>query len=118
MNALISIIPGLSFQIKAFLEILCEKSNLYLLPEICDEYNEILLKYRKITKVKLFLSSYLEKNLGKVIFDKLKVLTGSDEVILNIIYSPKLLGGFLLEYNSIILDASIFNELSQITKKM
>ena len=36
----------------------------------------------------------------------------SNEIILNVSYNPKLLGGLILEYNSLSIDASILNEFS------
>ena len=42
----------------------------------------------------------------------LKNLTQSKEVVLNVSYNPKLLGGLVLEYNSSAIDASILKEFS------
>ena len=40
----------------------------------------------------------------------LKKVTNANEVLLTVSYDPKLLGGFVLEYNSVALDASLLNE--------
>ena len=42
----------------------------------------------------------------------LKTLTNSTEIILTTAYNPKLLGGLILEYNSVAIDASILKEFS------
>ena len=36
----------------------------------------------------------------------------SNEIILNVSYNPKLLGGLIIEYKSIAIDASILKEFS------
>ena len=43
---------------------------------------------------------------------RLKKITNSKEILLNVVYNPQLLGGFILEYNSISTDASILKEFS------
>jgi len=42
----------------------------------------------------------------------LKNVTNSTEVILSTSYNPKLLGGLIVEYNSVAIDASILKEFS------
>ena len=106
------IFPGLSKLMRAFLKILTEKGDLRLLPEIADEYNETLLKFQGITKVRLYTASILEEHYGLFLLKTLKTLTNSKEVILNVTYSPRLLGGLILEYNSTSTDASLLKEFS------
>ena len=112
VTLLYSVYPGLSKTTKSFLEILTERNHLFLLPSICEEFLEILLKFRKSVKVKLVVGSILQKKCGKLLLETLRKLTNAKTVILNLTYSPKLLGGFLLEYNSTLIDASILNEFS------
>jgi len=112
LNLLLSIFPGLTLITRAFLTILTEKSHLSLLPEISDEYNETLLKFKSSTQVKLITSSILEENYGVTLLEALKGLTKSKEVILNVSYNPQLLGGLIIEYNSTSTDASILKEFS------
>ena len=63
-------------------------------------------------KVKLITSTFLQKNYGKLLLESLKKLTQSKSILLSVSYNPKLLGGFILEYNSTILDLSLLNEFS------
>lgn len=109
---LVSIFPGISKLMRAFLKVLTERSHLSLLPEISDEYNETLLKFQGITKVRLITASTLEEHYGLFLLKTLKTLTNSKEVILNVTYSPRLLGGLILEYNSTSTDASLLKEFS------
>lgn len=112
LTVLLTIFPGLSVTMKSFLEVLTERSHLALLPEICEEYTKLLLKFKNSTKVKLITASSLEERYGSLLLTKLQKLTGSSEVILNIAYNPKLLGGFIVEYNSTSIDASVLKEFS------
>lgn len=112
LNVLLTIFPGLSVTMKSFLEVLTERSHLALLPEICEEYTKLLLKFKNSTKVKLITASSLEERYGSLLLSKLQKLTGSSEVMLSIAYNPKLLGGFIVEYNSTSIDASVLKEFS------
>jgi len=112
LSVLLTIFPGLSVTMKSFLEVLTERSHLSLLPEICEEYTKLLLKFKNSTKVKLITASSLEERYGSLLLSKLQKLTGSSEVMLSIAYNPKLLGGFIVEYNSTSIDASVLKEFS------
>jgi ATP synthase F1 delta subunit len=112
LDVLFDIFPGLTVTTKSFLKILTERSHLSLLPEVSEEYNQILLKFKNSTRVKLITASLLQENYGLALLRALKILTSSSEIILNISYNPKLLGGLILEYNSISTDASILKEFS------
>jgi ATP synthase F1 delta subunit len=112
LDVLFDIFPGLTVTTKSFLKILTERSHLSLLPEVSEEYNQILLKFKNSTRVKIITASLLQENYGLALLRALKILTSSSEVILNISYNPKLLGGLILEYNSISTDASILKEFS------
>ena len=47
-----------------------------------------------------------------VLLQTLRKLTSSKDIILNVTYNPKLLGGIIIEYNSTSIDASILKEFS------
>jgi F-type H+-transporting ATPase subunit delta len=112
LEVLLNIFPGLTVTMKSFLKILAERSHLSLLPSISDEYTRILLKFKNSTKVRLVIASILQEGYGMLLLNTLKKLTSSTEVILNVSYNPKLLGGLILEYNSTLIDASVLNEFS------
>ena len=97
---------------KSFLKVLKERNHLMLLSEISDEFNKILLKFKQSTKVKIIVASPLEENIGLTVLNSLKTITNSTEVILKTAYNPKILGGLVLEYNSVAVDASILKEFS------
>jgi len=112
LEVLMNIFPGLTVTTKSFLKVLTERSHLSLLPEISNEYNRLLLKVKNSTNVKLIIASMLQESYGPLLLNTLKKLTNSQEVILNLSYNPKLLGGLIVEYNSTSVDASILKEFS------
>ena len=112
LEVILNIFPGLTITMKSFLKILAERSHLSLIPSISDEYTRILLKFKNSTKVRLVIASILQEGYGMLLLNTLKKLTSSTEVILNVSYNPKLLGGLILEYNSTLIDASVLNEFS------
>ena len=112
LEVILNIFPGLTVTMKSFLKILAERSHLSLIPSISDEYTKILLKFKNSTKVRLVIASILQEGYGMLLLNTLKKLTSSNEIILNVSYNPKLLGGLILEYNSTLIDASVLNEFS------
>jgi F-type H+-transporting ATPase subunit delta len=112
LEVILNIFPGLTVTIKSFLKVLTERGHLSLVPEISDEYSRILLKFNNSTKVKLITASSLQESSGNLLLETLRKLTGSKDIILNISYNPKLLGGIIIEYNSTSIDASILKEFS------
>ena len=107
LEIILNLFPGLTLIMKSFLRVLAEKSHLYLIPEISEEYHLLLLKFKKATKIKLIIATPLEDNFGTSLLKFLKQLTHSNEIILSVAYNPKLVGGFILEYNSRAIDASV-----------
>jgi ATP synthase F1 delta subunit len=109
---LLNIFPGLTVTTKSFLKVLTERSHISLIPAISEEFNELMLKFKNATKVKIITASPLEESFGPLLLKTLKKVTNSEEIMLNIAYNPKLLGGVIIEYNSVAIDASILKEFS------
>ena len=112
LNVILSIFPGLTVSIKSFLKVLTERSHLSLIPEIYDEYIEMVLKFKHSTNVKLLIATGLKETYGTLILSTFRTLTNCKEILLNVFYNPKLLGGLVVEYNSMSIDASILKEFS------
>jgi F0F1-type ATP synthase delta subunit len=70
----------------------------------------MLLKIKGSTKVNLLITAALKKSTGKTLLNTLRVLTKYKNILLNVFYKPKLLGGIIIEYNSLSIDASILKE--------
>ena len=94
------------------MKVLTERGHLSLLPDISDEFTKTLLKFKNSTKVKLIIASTLKENYGSALLQTLRTLTSSKDIVLNVTYNPKLLGGIIVEYNSTSIDASILKEFS------
>lgn len=112
LDVLLSIFPGLTVIMQSFLKVLTERGHLSLIPEIADAYTEILLKFKNSTKVKVVTAGPLSKSYGVLLLATLKKITNSKKVILSVAYDPNLLGGLVLEYNSLSVDASVLNEFN------
>jgi ATP synthase F1 delta subunit len=112
LEVLLNIFPGLTVTTKSFLKVLTERSHLSLIPEVSEEYNQLLAKFKNSTIVKLITASALQESYGLLLLKTLKTLTKSNEIILSVSYDPQLLGGLIIEYNSTSTDASILKEFS------
>jgi ATP synthase F1 delta subunit len=106
--------PGLSSVSKAFLKVLTERSHISLIPAIHEEYEKIFLKFEQITKVRVVTANPLLRtnSMATALQNTLLFLTDSKDVILNMSYHSRLLGGLILEFRSIEIDASILTEFS------
>jgi ATP synthase F1 delta subunit len=112
LEIIFSIFPKMSLVMNSFLKILAEKGQLSILSDICEEYHEILFKFKAATIVKLHLANALEESFGSSFFFTLKKLVSSKEIIIQAVFNPKLLGGFIIEYNCKSLDATLLHEIS------
>jgi len=112
LEIILNVFPGLTITTKSFLKVLTERSHLSLIPQISDEYNNILLRFKNLTKVRVIVASQLDDSFGPLLLKTLKKVTNSADILLKIAYSPQLLGGLILEYNSVAIDASILKEFS------
>lgn len=111
LDILLSLFPGLTVPIKSFLKVLSEKSHLFLLPQISNEFGNILLKVKNTTKVNIILGTEVEENTGNNLLRGLKNITASRDIILGVSYRTGLVGGIIIEYNSVAIDASVLAEL-------
>ena len=111
-DVLLTIFPGLTVMTKSFLKVLTERSHLKLLPEIHQAYVRLLNGFNGACEVKIVTASTLKETYGKTLLTALKKLTAATNIMLNVSYNPRLLGGLILEYGSSSIDASILKEFS------
>src|SRR5689334_3631948 len=101
----------------AFAKLLTDKGREEDLPEIINafitQYNEI----RGIQKVKLTTAIPVGDDVKKALLDKVKKSTGFDKVEMEAVVNPNIIGGFILEYNNNLVDASVSRDLRDITKQ-
>ena len=100
----------------SFFGLLLRKNRENALPEIAhafkDQYNEI----KGITKVKLVTAHPATEELRAGLLKKLAAEAGLNNIELELKVDESLIGGFVLEYNNKIVNASIKNELEQVKK--
>ena len=107
----------LSVITEGFNKLLVSKNRANVLPEIVeafiDQYNAI----KNIHKVKLTTAQPLSEELRTAITDRIKAQTSMQNVELESIVKEELIGGFVLEYNNNLVDASIQRDLHDIKKQ-
>lgn len=101
----------------AFIKLLIQKGRESDLPEIInsfvDQYNEI----KGIHKMKLITAVPVSDELKNAIIEKSKTEAGLDNIELETKVDNSLIGGFVLEYNNKLVDASVLRDLRDIKKQ-
>lgn len=102
----------------AFVNILIRKGRESALPEITDEFIRQYREINHISTVKLTSATELS---GALLEDIKRELAQSgvteQEIILTTHVDPKLIGGFILEFDGRIYDGSVAHKLFQVRKK-
>jgi F-type H+-transporting ATPase subunit delta len=97
-----------------FNKLLVNKSREQFLPEIItavvEQYNAI----KGIHKVKLTTANPITEELKQSIIGKIKAATGFEHLDVETNTQPELIGGFVLEFNNKLVDASILRDLRDI----
>ena len=101
----------------AFIHLLIRKNRESNLPEIAfaaiEQYNEI----KNIHKVKLTTATAASEELKASIVQKIKADTSLQNIELETEVNEAIIGGFQLEYNGNLIDASIARDLRDIQKQ-
>lgn len=101
----------------AFLRILVTKGREAYLPEIADEFIRQYKKLKHISTVRLTTATALSDDAIKAIKDKLLASGQTEENIeLEVEVDPELLGGFIVEFDDKIYDASALHKLDKLKK--
>jgi F-type H+-transporting ATPase subunit delta len=97
-----------------FLMVLVDRGRIAFLDSVAQRYLELSYKQASIEIATVTsavqLSSQQQKNLVK----KLKELTGAEQIKLQLKVNPNLIGGFIVEVGSKLIDTSISGQLKQI----
>jgi len=101
----------------SFNKLLVAKNRESELPEIFDTFIDQYNAIKGIHKVKLTTAVAVSEELKNAIVAKAKAEAGISEVELETVVDEKLIGGFLLEYNNNLVDASILRDLKDIKKQ-
>ncbi len=102
---------------ESFNKLLVRKGREEFLPEIITAFVEQYQAIKGIHTVKLTTAQPLSEDVKNAIVAKLQSSTGMKNVELETAVKDELIGGFVLEYNNNLVDASIQRDLQDIQKQ-
>ncbi len=108
---------NLNTLLKKFLNFLVMRRRFFYVEKILKDFIMICSKNRGEISAKLSVAKELNENEINKIKNDLSQNFGSD-VKLNYNYDPDLIGGLIMQVESVMIDTSIKNKLQQIEKKM
>ncbi|MFT3700926.1 MAG: ATP synthase F1 subunit delta [Agriterribacter sp.] len=101
----------------AFNKLLIQKNRENILPEIITAYIEQFNAIKGIHKVKLTTAQPISDALKTAIEEKVKKDTALSNVQLEAVVKEELIGGFVLEFDNNLVDASVLRDLKDIQKQ-
>lgn len=102
---------------QAFIKLLINKGRERDLPEIADAFIEQHNKMNGITKVTLTTAVLADEALKNIIKERLQKDAGLQTVQLESVVDENIIGGFKLEFNNNLVDASVLHDLNVIKKQ-
>lgn len=100
-----------------FLNLIIQKGRESFLGEIVEAFIQQYKKYKRITDVEITTAAPLDENMKSLLQQKIAAQFPDMTVELNTKVDEKLLGGFILEANNNVFDASIARDLYDIKKQ-
>lgn len=104
--------------LKNFVSILGDSRELNRATEIISAFNELWNKENGELAARLTSARELDKVSKEMVMDYLKEKTGAKKIILNEEIDKKIIGGFVLRYNSRVVDASLKTSLEDLKNKI
>ncbi|HTN08123.1 ATP synthase F1 subunit delta [Agriterribacter sp.] len=101
----------------AFNKLLIQKGRESILPEIINAFIDQYHTIKGIHKVKLITAEPISEALQKAIMQKVKADAALPEIELETVVKEDLIGGFVLEFDNKLVDASILRDLKDIQKQ-
>ncbi|MBN8788730.1 MAG: ATP synthase F1 subunit delta [Terrimonas sp.] len=101
----------------AFNKLLVQKGRESILPEIINAFIEQYNRLKNIHKVKLTTAQPISEELRKAIEQKVKTDTALTNIELETVVKEELIGGFVLEFDNKLVDASIIRDLRDIQRQ-
>ncbi|HEX8331763.1 MAG TPA: ATP synthase F1 subunit delta [Segetibacter sp.] len=98
----------------AFAHLLISKNREFYLPEITKAYIEQYNAIKGIHRVKLTTATEVSDEVKSSIINKIKADTEIDNIEIETAVKPELIGGFVLEFNNNLVDASILRDLRDV----
>jgi F-type H+-transporting ATPase subunit delta len=111
-KALTAVTTGkISVLTASFNQLLINKNREFYLPEIIDAFIDQYNAIQGINKVKLTTAAPLGEESKNEILNKIRTQTSIEKIELESVVNEDLIGGFVLEFNNNLVDASIQREL-------
>ena len=101
----------------AFIELLVKKAREINLPEIVNAFIEQFNKIRNIHKVKITTADPVSDEMMQTIMANVKAVSATETFEIETTIDNELIGGFLLETDGTLVDASILRDLKDIQKQ-
>jgi len=98
-----------------FLLVLCDRGRISYLESIIDKALELAYKAASIETVKIISSITFTSIQQEALTSKLKKMTGAEQIRLEITTNSNLIGGFVVQVGSKIIDTSIQGQLKQLS---
>jgi F-type H+-transporting ATPase subunit delta len=98
-----------------FLLVLCDRGRISYLESIIDKALELAYKAASIETVKVTSSVAFTPIQQEALISKLKKMTGAEQIRLEITTSSSLIGGFVVQVGSKIIDTSVQGQLKQLS---
>ena len=101
----------------AFIELLVKKAREINLPEIVMAYIDQFNKLRNIHKVKITTADPISNEMLQTIMSNVNATSTGETFELETLINEELIGGFLLETDGTLVDASILRDLKDVQKQ-
>jgi F-type H+-transporting ATPase subunit delta len=98
-----------------FLLVLCDRGRISYLSSIVEKSIELAYKAASIEIVKVTSSTPFSPSQQEALTSKLKKMTGAEQIKLEINTNPDLIGGFIVQVGSKIIDTSIQGQLRDLS---
>lgn len=98
-----------------FLLVLCDRGRISYLGSILEKAIELAYKAASIEIVKVTSSTAFSSSQQESLISKLKKMTGAEQIKLEINTNPDLIGGFIVQVGSKIIDTSIQGQLRDLS---
>jgi F-type H+-transporting ATPase subunit delta len=102
---------------QTFIKLLCSKNRESILPEIISSFIEQFNKIKGIHKVKLTTATPVSDAIKNSFIHKIEAAASIKNIELETKVNEKLIGGFVLEMEGKLIDASILRDLNDVKKQ-
>ncbi|MEO8569326.1 MAG: ATP synthase F1 subunit delta [Ginsengibacter sp.] len=102
---------------QTFIKLITSKNRESNLPEIISSFIEQFNKFRGIHKVKLTTATPVSDEIKNSFITKIESSSSINNIELEVIVDEKIIGGFVLEMEGKLVDASILRDLNDVKKQ-